>query len=462
MLRLGPRTLPVRHVVPFTATATPSASSSSSCPSGSFRPLSKDTGKFLASLGQQRPDAGTLRNSLSPQAKPALGSSSYTSRLSLRFRRGLRSSSPAFSDGDKTDKTAGPPVLPRSIVESPKVKAALPYVGNLAYFGIASGFLMTDVLLLRVILAGGYSVLVAFHSLRERPLRIPLAWSVLFVLVNLVMAIRLFTNGHAFMSPNERKIYHRYLEHALTETEWKQLVELGTHKVASERNVLITKNSLADLIFLTEGAQAEIEIDENYFIHIDGPCWLGESCLYQGGRAIRTVYIKPGANYFLWKRDVLLDFLKKDEKMWKGLENLVQKDISSKLQRATNALVQVTAEADSARALCQEASYKEVIVRKALELTMSEHKFYFSALKDGRSCETLFEKLHRYREEHDISEEVHAKVLSDLGLNEQVLREQHKTLSEVCATLCKAPKSHLQPPQVQRSLTSLRTDHDRK
>ena len=50
---------------------------------------------------------------------------------------------------------------------------------------------MTDVLALRALLLCGYTGLVAFHSLHERPLRIPLRWSLFFILVNGGMALSL-------------------------------------------------------------------------------------------------------------------------------------------------------------------------------------------------------------------------------------------------------------------------------
>jgi hypothetical protein len=80
-------------------------------------------------------------------------------------------------------------LLPASIVLSPYTKMALPVIGHASYITITSGFLMTDVLALRVLLICGYTGLVAFHSLHERPLRIPLSWSAFFVLVNSTMAL---------------------------------------------------------------------------------------------------------------------------------------------------------------------------------------------------------------------------------------------------------------------------------
>ena len=61
----------------------------------------------------------------------------------------------------------------------------------MAYIIITSGFLMTDILMLRSLLIVGYSSLVTYHLLQTRPMRIPLRWSAFFVAVNVVYALRL-------------------------------------------------------------------------------------------------------------------------------------------------------------------------------------------------------------------------------------------------------------------------------
>jgi hypothetical protein len=50
-------------------------------------------------------------------------------------------------------------LLPLDWVLSPLVRSVLPFIGHTAYLMIVSGFLMTDMLQLRVVLAAGYSFL---------------------------------------------------------------------------------------------------------------------------------------------------------------------------------------------------------------------------------------------------------------------------------------------------------------
>ena len=56
------------------------------------------------------------------------------------------------------------------VERSYRVHPALNALGNASYLALASGFLMTDLLALRALLASGYLGLVCFHSLQKKPL----------------------------------------------------------------------------------------------------------------------------------------------------------------------------------------------------------------------------------------------------------------------------------------------------
>ena len=102
-------------------------------------------------------------------------------------------------------------VLPLEIVTNPQIQALLPVIGNVAYIALACGFLMTDMLSLRILLAGGYTGLVAFHMLHVQPLRIPLRWSALFVLVNASAAGLLIADQWmGNLSQQDQELYHEH------------------------------------------------------------------------------------------------------------------------------------------------------------------------------------------------------------------------------------------------------------
>jgi hypothetical protein len=140
----------------------------------------------------------------------------------------------------------------------------LPIVGNVAYMAIASGFLMTDMLGLRVMLIGGYTGLVAFHTLHERPLRIPLRWSALFVLVNAGAAALLIADRYAPSLNSDPNFTEDgedlYREHfaMLTRGQCQQLFRLAHRQHIPAGTILTKENIPCDKMFFLVKGQAHV------------------------------------------------------------------------------------------------------------------------------------------------------------------------------------------------------------
>lgn len=136
-------------------------------------------------------------------------------------------------------------ILPFRLVEHPHVKAALPFLGNAAYMALASGFLMTDVFVLRMMLVGGYSGLVGYHLLQVRPLRIPLGWSGLFVVINSLMAAKLALERWPSGLTEEDKVTHEAFFGRLSAAQFKQLLDLAERRTLSDGTRLTTERTRA-------------------------------------------------------------------------------------------------------------------------------------------------------------------------------------------------------------------------
>jgi len=149
-------------------------------------------------------------------------------------RRARSSIAPESSIADPASLTWSPPsepeppssLLPLWLVH--RARALLPVIGHSAYITLASGFLMTDVLALRLMLIGGYSGLVAFHALHERPLRIPFRWSVFFVVVNGVMALKLVRDRYPGAFGEEEESIYEGSFTQLSRGQFKRLMALAT------------------------------------------------------------------------------------------------------------------------------------------------------------------------------------------------------------------------------------------
>ena len=170
-----------------------------------------------------------------------------------------------------------------AVERSYRVHPALNALGNASYLALASGFLMTDLLALRALLASGYLGLVCFHSLQKKPLwvswlavrarvrmlcvslatssrsacscvhcactltQVPLAWSCVFVAVNAANASAIAADRWpGTLAPEEVELHQRQFN-KLTPGEFKQLLDLAERRTLPQGQEL-TRESVHALL----------------------------------------------------------------------------------------------------------------------------------------------------------------------------------------------------------------------
>ena len=153
-------------------------------------------------------------------------------------------------------------LMPLWLVDHAGTKAVLPLLGNMAYMGLASGFLMTDMLVLRSLLCLGYSGLVTFHLLHPRPLRIPLRWSAFFVAVNLGMLTQLVLERWPVgMSEEDAQLHAAFFADKLSPAQFKALMDLGERKLLLPKTRLTTEREVCGTLYLVESGSAAISVE---------------------------------------------------------------------------------------------------------------------------------------------------------------------------------------------------------
>jgi CRP-like cAMP-binding protein len=125
---------------------------------------------------------------------------------------------------------------------------------------IVSGFLMTDMLQLRLVLAAGYTNLVIFHSLHPRPLRIPLGWSAMFVLVNASYAALLLMDQYApgDLTAADTALYEQSFKEALTMGQFYQLLKLAVRQTVPCGTILSEEGQPCDKLYFIEKGSARL------------------------------------------------------------------------------------------------------------------------------------------------------------------------------------------------------------
>jgi CRP-like cAMP-binding protein len=149
------------------------------------------------------------------------------------------------------------------------VRLAVPIIGNLAYICLASGFLMTDMLQLRILLAFGYTGLVTFHILRPVPLRIPLRWSAVFVLVNAGAACLLIADQYLAPLSDEELQLHRQHFAILTPGQFYQLLSLSTREELDDQTILTVEGMPCPKLYFIQTGGAQVYHHKDHASNIE-------------------------------------------------------------------------------------------------------------------------------------------------------------------------------------------------
>ena len=180
--------------------------------------------------------------------------------------------------------SAGRNLLPLSIVNNPHVASAVPIIGNLAYLSLASGFVCTDMLMLRTMLIGGYSGLVAFHCLHPKPLRIPLLYSAIFVAVNAAMALQLAHERWPGLTEDEQLLHSAFF-HRMTPKQFKRLLELGEHVTLRDGATVTMQQQHCDRLYFIERGITNLSVNGERVAEIGRGGFVNDVAFVQGDKS---------------------------------------------------------------------------------------------------------------------------------------------------------------------------------
>ena len=212
-----------------------------------------------------------------------------------------------------------------AVVQHPVVKAALPFIGNGAYVAIASGFLMTDILTLRVLLAFGYTGLVTYHMLHTRPLRIPLMWSAVFVCVNIAYGYRIAQERFPAGLTEEDELVHQSFFERLTPAQFLQLLELGERQVCSDGSRLTTEREVCSKLYFVERGAARLKYKGEEVAIIGRGGFVNDVAFQQGvgSSAYGTVECVGEVRAIAWDVKTLREELARNPKLGHDMQRII-------------------------------------------------------------------------------------------------------------------------------------------
>eukprot|EP00980_Cylindrotheca_fusiformis_P019621 scaffold6818_cov95-Cylindrotheca_fusiformis.AAC.3 len=220
--------------------------------------------------------------------------------------------------------------------------ALLPWIGNGAYLALVSGFCMTDMLNLRIALVGGYTGLVAFHSLHTKPLLIPLRWSAIFVLVNMVAVGMLAMDRYgAPLSSEEEALYQEHFAQQLTKGQFYQLLCLGQRRTNIPAGTQLTQEGqVCSKLYFIEHGQARVYHHGAFAAYIDQGGFVNDIAFQRGDKegAYGTTYTEgDDCTLLVWDQHVLRDHLKTRPDMDRNTKYLLSEHLMKSLLKQREA-----------------------------------------------------------------------------------------------------------------------------
>lgn len=208
----------------------------------------------------------------------------------------------------------------------------VPLIGNVAYVALAGGFLMTDVLLLRLLLSFGYGTLVIFHSLQLNPLKIPLGGSVFFVIVNLYFTFKIFQERQVNLTPEEQAMYQDFFNEDLADHEFQHIIRKGEVRTATEETKIVTKGELQTHLYFVLDGHIDIKIGEESHVHVKAEEFVGEgSFIGEIHKARADAFAMPGCKYVQWDLKTLKKQLGEEPHAQRALEVKIGRELAHKL-----------------------------------------------------------------------------------------------------------------------------------
>jgi hypothetical protein len=214
----------------------------------------------------------------------------------------------------------------------PLVLAAdnIAHIGALLYL---AGFLFRDQILLRAFVMGGdFVYIMYFYFAPAMPLWGGVFWSVVLVLVNASMILKLLAERRDFaMSEEERRLFA--LLDGLTPGEFRRLVKAGEWRSAGAATVVTRESESVDhLYYVLDGNIGIAKGSQSFTIRPE--TFIGEVAFLLKRPASATVTLTEGARYIVWEIGALRRLMLGAPSLAVALAAALNRDMAEKVARA--------------------------------------------------------------------------------------------------------------------------------
>ena len=168
-------------------------------------------------------------------------------------------------------------------------------------------------------------------NITTEPLWTDIIWSVVFVSTNLWWVSVLYYEKLTLNLGEHEKRMLELTFSKMNPTHFKKLVRLGTLKKVPENTCLIKENThINELMLITKGL-VQITRNEKVLAYVKDGRFVGEMSFMSGETTTANCDTLEETEMVVWDKEVLTDFLKKNESIKKELNDVFSEDLIKKL-----------------------------------------------------------------------------------------------------------------------------------
>lgn len=286
--------------------------------------------------------------------------------------------------------------------------------GHASFILVAVSYAMDDFLYLRVVAIVGSTAMLVFTYFHPhgRVLWLPFRWNCVFVALNSWrVAIEFLEHYRASTMSEELEAIYAHHFYVLEKTNFARLVRLGTLETYREGDIVLHQDEDNRCVRLVVSGDLAVDRDDQitYFLH-EGQ-FLSEMGLHAGlglrGSVASCCNVKAATSevqLLRWDRTELMHLLDLHKPIERALKSVLSWDIVSKLK--SQRVLLASGHIEDAELWTRKRREQSLARYKAILKNMLSHPDYLNARKD---------KLTKYREIHQVSDQDHANALQDIG-----------------------------------------------
>lgn len=152
--------------------------------------------------------------------------------------------------------------------------------GHAAFFCTGAAFLATDIMYLRTISMGSISLAMVFQYYRPQPLRMPLRWNAIFLLINCGMAGALYSERQEAEDMTEEMVEifegGLFRDRGFSKVDFYRLFGLAQKEVIKKGDYLKRTGSVSNKLFYIVSGSASIKREEVFLSSVSEHDFAGE------------------------------------------------------------------------------------------------------------------------------------------------------------------------------------------